>query len=206
MTPYEKLMVFANKQRIVRPFWRSLLFGIKLELKELPKIIEDDEILYALAPCRYLNRRSMIAITSNKVIVLNRGLFGRLSNNSKKQIYYDETSGSNTKGSLIASYIIQVPGDNNDITIRGLWGRDLDRIDAAFNKARQKHAMPSVSHIQEVADRDEDQVLNPTPVTTPLQTQPVTKQVQLDKLQTMLDNGDINQSEYEELKEDILTS
>lgn len=188
MDKKSKMLAFAKSQHIRRPFWNSYLFGIRLELNELPNIIQSNEKILAIAPCVYNGHRSMIAVTSARVIVMNRGIFGRFSNNSRTQIYYNEISGSDTSGGYFSSYIVQVPGDGNDISVHRLWGSDSDRIDHAFSTARERYS----GHRQ--ANNLTHQSAGPVADVS----------TQLSRLDTMLKNKQITNQEYDTLRQQII--
>lgn len=136
---YQLLVQLAKKQGISRPLWNSTLFGVKLELKALPKYLSQGERIYCLVPCKYKGKKALAVVTDIRVMCLNRGLLGDLGNTQREDIYYNQAVGGNPHGSLISSYTISVPGTGNDFEIDGLWLNDAKVFDFSFNKARQDY-------------------------------------------------------------------
>jgi len=136
---YQLLVQLAKKQGISRPLWNSTLFGVKLELKALPKYLSQGERIYCLVPCKYKGKKALAVVTDIRVMCLNRGLLGDLGNTQREDIYYNQAAGGNPHGSLISSYTISVPGTGNDFEIDGLWLNDAKVFDFSFNKARQDY-------------------------------------------------------------------
>lgn len=134
---YKILVRIAKKQGISRPFWNTTLFGVKLELKALPKYLSQGERIYSLVPCKYKGRKALAVVTDLRVLVLNRGLLGDFGNTQREDVYYNNVAGGNPHGSLISSYSISVPGTGNDFEIDGLWLRDAKIFDQTFSQARR---------------------------------------------------------------------
>ena len=59
---YQLLVQLAKKQGISRPLWNSTLFGVKLELKALPKYLSQGERIYCLVPCKYKGKKALARI------------------------------------------------------------------------------------------------------------------------------------------------
>ena len=134
---YKILVRIAKKQGISRPFWNTILFGVKLELLALSKYLSQGERIYSLVPCKYRGRKALAVVTDLRVLVLNRGLLGDFGNTQREDIYYNNVAGGNPHGSLISSYTISVPGNGNNYEIDGLWLRDAKVFDETFNQARR---------------------------------------------------------------------
>ena len=134
---YKILVRIAKKQGISRPFWNTTLFGVKLELKALPRYLSQGERIYSLVPCKYKGRKALAVVTVLRVLVLNRGLLGDFGNTQREDVYYNNVAGGNPHGSLISSYSISVPGTGNDFEIDGLWLRDAKIFDQTFSQARR---------------------------------------------------------------------
>lgn len=135
----QKLVSFMKNQGVSYPLWNSYLFGVKFELGVLPSKLEGGERIRALIPCKYKGHRSLAVVTSMRMLVLNQGMFGRFSNNQADSIYFKQSSGSASSGSLISKYSISTTGEGNDMDITNLWFKDLDRLDLAYNNARQSY-------------------------------------------------------------------
>lgn len=171
---------FARKQHISYPLWSTLFFGIKLELNHLAEKLEPHERLMALSPCKWHHRRSLVAITSQRVLVINCGLFGTFSNEQDNSAYYPQISGAGTWGRLMFhSYKFPTPGTNNTIIINSLWEGDYQRINRAYIHAR------SQSEQEEQADPDD--------VVTR-----VTKR--LNQIRKSYDAGELSDEAYEKLR------
>lgn len=134
---YKILVRIAKKQGISRPFWNTTLFGVKLELKALPRYLSQGERIYSLVPCKYKGRKALAVVTDLRVLVLNRGLLGDFGNTQREDVYYNNVAGGNPHGSLISSYSISVPGTGNDFEIDGLWLGDAKTFDQTFSQARR---------------------------------------------------------------------
>lgn len=190
---YKALVSIANRQGIARPFWNSTWFGVKLELKALPKYLSKGERIYSLVPCRYRRKKALAVVTDLRVLVLNRGLLGDFGNTQREDIYYNSVAGGNPHGGLISSYTISVPGAGNDFNIEGLWFRDAKVFDETFNQARR-----------DFLKRDSDsRGLNSSSITGG---DPESSE-KLDQIRTILQlkkDGDISSEEMEELIGEIL--
>lgn len=172
----ERIISMMKKQGVSKPFWNSYIFGVRVELNELPKKLQRGERLFTVIPCNYKSRRGIIAVTSLRVIVLNSGYFGIFSNNSREDVYYTQSAGGNPTGGFISSYSISVYGNGNDIEVNGLWGRDAQILDEWYNKARRTYE-------SNVADNFEHE----------------DHRSRLNKLKNMLRRGEIDTDTYEKL-------
>lgn len=189
---YKILVQIAKKQGISRPFWNSILFGVKLELKALPKYLSKGERIYSLVPCKYKGRKALAVVTDLRVLVLNRGLLGDFGNTQREDVYYNNVAGGNPHGSLISSYSISVPGSGNDFEIDGLWLNDAKTFDQTFSQARR-------DFLSGVRKEKETPKTEPKPEDDHSET--------IDQIRTILElrqNGDITLEEFQELVEDVI--
>lgn len=203
----KKLISFMKKQGVSYPLWNSWLFGIKFELKVLPSKLRPNERVLALIPCRYQGNRALAVITSIRVIVLNQGMFGRFSNNQVDSVYYKQSSGGTSSGSLISRYSISVPGEGNDMDITNLWFKDLDRFDSAYNKARQLYE----KHSYDINNKQNREKVEPSREITDFGGQgshySLTREEQFiiekQRLKNRLDEGVITLEEFKILNDDV---
>lgn len=175
----KKLIALGKSQGVSKPFWSTFLFGIKVELDNLPAKLAKGERVYTFLPCKYKRQRSIIVVTSERVLVFNQGYLGILSNNSRVDVYYDQMSGGNPSGRFISSYSIHVPGSGNDIVVTGLWGRDAQILDTFLNKARQNYNKPK---LESTGTKIDD-----------------SKKERIEKLKSFYRNKSINLDEYTDL-------
>ena len=189
---YKILVRIAKKQGISRPFWNTTLFGVKLELKALPKYLSQGERIYSLVPCKYKGRKALAVVTDLRVLVLNRGLLGDFGNTQREDVYYNNVAGGNPHGSLISSYSISVPGTGNDFEIDGLWLRDAKIFDQTFSQARRDFLS--------VTKKEKN---NPKPELKSEDDHSET----IDQIRTILhlrQNDEITLEEFQELIEDVI--
>lgn len=179
----KKLIELGRSQGISKPFWSTFLFGVRVELDHLPEKLTKGERVYTFLPCKYKKQRSIIVITSKRVIVYNQGYIGILSNNSRVDVYYDQMSGGNPSGRFFSNYSIHVPGASNDVLITGLWGKDAELLDKYLNKARQEHNIPI----------SKQESLNPD-----------LKKEKIEKLKEYFKNNEIDINEYTDLLIEII--
>lgn len=180
----EKIIYLMKKQGISKPFWKSYLFGVRVELNELPKKLQKNENLFSVIPCTFRGRRGIIAITTLRVIVLNCGYFGIFSNNFREDVYYTQSAGGSTSGGFISSYSISVYGNGNDIEVTNLWGRDAQVLDKWYNHARKAYE----SHVNENNEKANNERKF--------------KEIK-DKLIQKLNSSEITKDEYKELIEEL---
>lgn len=189
---YKILVRIAKKQGISRPFWNTTLFGVKLELKALPRYLSQGERIYSLVPCKYKGRKALAVVTDLRVLVLNRGLLGDFGNTQREDVYYNNVAGGNPHGSLISSYSISVPGTGNDFEIDGLWLGDAKIFDQTFSQARRDFL--SVTKKEKT---------NPKPELKSEDDHSET----IDQIRTILhlrQNDEITLEEFQELIEDVI--
>lgn len=136
---YKILLKLGEKQRIQKPLWKTTLWGIKLELKALPKYLTKGEKIYCLTPCRYRGKKALAVVTDVRVLVLNRGLLGDFGLTQREDVYFHQIAGGNPEGGIFSSYKLSIPGNGNDFKIENLWMRDAKTFDISFNKARQDY-------------------------------------------------------------------
>ena len=192
---YQLLVQLAKKQGISRPLWNSTLFGVKLELRALPKYLSQGERIYCLVPCKYKGKKALTVVTDIRVMCLNRGLLGDLGNTQREDIYYNQVAGGNPHGSLISSYTISVPGTGNDFEIDGLWLNDAKVFDFSFNKARQDY------------EKRKLETKETTSTETNTEKEPFYAEEVLEKLRVireMKQKEEINTEEFVELVEEVL--
>lgn len=134
-----RIIALMKEQGVSKPFWNSYVFGVRVELNELPRKLQKGERLFTVIPCKYKGRRGIVAVTSLRVIVLNTGYFGIFSNNSREDVYYTQSAGGNPSGGYISSYSISVYGNGNDIEITHIWGHDAELLDKWYNRARRTY-------------------------------------------------------------------
>ena len=197
---YKVLLKLGEKQRIQKPFWRSTLFGVKLELKALPKYLTQGEKVYCLTPCRYRGRKALAVITDIRVLVLNRGLLGDFGLTQREEVYFHQIAGGNPEGGIFSSYTLSIPGSGNDFKIDDLWMRDARTFYQAFNKARRdyetkksapetkKESYHSTDTVKEVGKSENESELKK----------------KITALTELLKNDSINKEEYIELIEDVI--
>lgn len=143
-TKTARIWQFAKQSHISYPLWSNLFFGIKLELNRLANKLEPHERLIALSPCKWRKRHSLVAITDQRVLVINCGLLGIFSNEQDNSAYYQQISGASAWGRFFHSYKFPTPGTGNTIIITGLWNGDYERINRAYIHTRSKNArMPN---------------------------------------------------------------
>ena len=189
---YKILVRIAKKQGISRPFWNTTLFGVKLELKALPRYLSQGERIYSLVPCKYKGKKALAVVTDLRVLVLNRGLLGDFGNTQREDVYYNNVAGGNPHGSLISSYSISVPGTGNDFEIDGLWLGDAKTFDQTFSQARRDFLS--------VTKKEKN---NPKPELKSEDDHSET----IDQIRTILhlrQNDEITLEEFQELIEDVI--
>lgn len=185
-----KLWQFARRLHISYPLWSSLFFGIKLELNHLAEKLEPHEKLITLAPCKWRHRHSLVAITEQRVLVINCGILGIFSNEQDNSAYYGQISGSSSWGRLIHSYKFPTPGTGNTIIINGLWEGDYQRINKAFSHARSRYRM----------GEDEERSIIPTD-TAPVEDNVTRITKKLNQIRRSFENGDLSEATYNKMRE-----
>lgn len=172
----QAIIALMKKQGVSKPLWNSYIFGVRVELDHLPSKLQKGERLFSVIPCKYKGRRGIVAVTSLRIMVLNMGYFGMLSNNSREDVYYTQSAGGNPVGGFISSYSISVYGNGNDVEITDLWGKDAQLLDAWYNRARRTYeSSVNENHHQE------------------------DHKTRLNKLKEMLRSGQIDAAMYEKL-------
>ena len=203
----QKLVSFMKNQGVSYPLWNSYLFGVKFELGVLPSKLERGESIRALIPCKYKGHRSLAVVTSMRMLVLNQGMFGRFSNNQADSIYFKQSSGSASSGSLISKYSISTTGEGNDMDITNLWFKDLDRLDLAYNNARQsyeEHANETKRYQNKAESQTYSQQNNSRPNLSPYGlTRNESFILDKQRLKDLLDKKTITLAEFKILNDDI---
>ncbi|MBF1306217.1 MAG: hypothetical protein HXM94_00245 [Parvimonas micra] len=196
---YKVLLKLGEKQRIQKPFWRTTLFGVKLELRALPKYLTQGEKVYCITPCRYRGRKALAVVTDIRVLVLNRGLLGDFGLTQREEVYFHQIAGGNPEGGIFSSYTLSIPGSGNDFKIDDLWMRDARTFDKAFNKARRdyetKKSTPETKKETHKTDKikEVEQSNNESEL-----------KKKIIALTELLKNDSINKDEYIELVEDVI--
>ena len=89
-----RIIALMKEQGVSKPFWNSYVFGVRVELNELPRKLQKGERLFTVIPCKYKGRRGIVAVTSLRVIVLNAGYFGIFSNKAVSTVSLEPNSPS----------------------------------------------------------------------------------------------------------------
>lgn len=178
-TKTARIWQFAKQSHISYPLWSNLFFGIKLELNHLASKLEPHERLIALAPCKWHNRHSLVAITNQRVLVINCGLLGIFSNEQDNSAYYQQISGASAWGRFFHSYKFPTPGAGNTIVITGLWNGDYERINRAYIHTRSKSEQTINNEANDMVGK-------------------ITKQ--LKELKQSYDDGDLTDASYQEMR------
>lgn len=186
----KKTYSFVKNQPMTHPFWSSYILGIRFELLALPEYLQPGENLYAVAQGQYQGANSLIAITSKRVLIIDRGWLGGLFKKKKDEAYYNSINGTNPSAHLfLTDLLITTNAGMDDMEIKRLWGKDADRIDDAITKARQSY----ISH-----DYNNDQVEANETINSS------TLKEKLEKLALLKKDGTINEEEYKELKQELV--
>lgn len=184
-----KTYPFVKKQHMTHPFWSSYILGIRFELLALPEYLQPGETLYAVAQGQYQGANSLIAITSKRVLILDRGWLGGLFKKKKDEAYYNSINGTNPSAHFfLTDLLITTNAGMDDMEIKRLWGKDADRIDDALTKARQSY----ISH-----DYNNEE-------TSSTDSSPSNLKEKLKKLEDFRKDGTISESDYKELKKELL--
>lgn len=133
----------SNYKKIVKPFLKTikvtnftlnwLVFGTKLELWELGKVLDTDEKLLYLAPGKYKGTRWLIVVTSRRIILIDRGL---LIKHDVKDVYLNKVNGvDQSKGLFFGQIKLESNSGSNDDVITHLWGQDTYRLKKAVEDA-----------------------------------------------------------------------
>ena len=59
----ERIISMMKKQGVSKPFWNSYIFGVRVELNELPKKLQRGERLFTVIPCNYKGRRGYLTMS-----------------------------------------------------------------------------------------------------------------------------------------------
>lgn len=190
---YNALIQMMKNEKLNRPFWNSYLFGVKPELKALASediINYQQEKIKCLCPCKYQGKKSLLVITSLQIVVINRGLFGIFSDASYDSLFFTKILGQpKHNGRLFKTITFQTAGDANDLVITNIWGNH----DARLILKKASEALNNIESGQQSQTTQKSQFASVDQL-----------EYNLQKLNQLKEAGTISESEYAELRRELL--
>lgn len=137
MSQKQRIEQFIRTQKLTNPLLKIVGLGTYFEVNHLAKVLNPDEDLLFLSPCKWNNNQKILAVvTSKRLIIINKGI---IINQSVQSIYLDRiTSVVSHRKLYFGDVLICSEGNEQEFTLNDFWWTDTERFVNALEEARYR--------------------------------------------------------------------
>lgn len=129
----DKVLPFIAENPVVNKLLNVPFLGTQFELRELGKILRDDEEIRYITSCKLEGSRILVCVTNLMLYILDKGL---ILNRHQQSINISKVASVERSRNLVfGSVHISFMGDVSDYVLTGFWLKDTEAFQRAVQDA-----------------------------------------------------------------------